>query len=735
MTAAVAAHPRHVVLAALVAGLALGPVGAAAGSALLAILLAGRHRLLALAVLAAVAGSGLAQVRVAALERTALPTGTEVAGTVTLLAPVRTGQTGGRTAVVSFRDEPVLLRLPPAGDESAARVGAVLAVRGRLTPPDRHARLVHAHAVLRAERVEATGRRRGGLPGALDGVRDRAQDALAAPLRPGSGALLRGMVLGDDSALPPELRDALRDAGLSHLVAASGQNVVLLATLVLVLGAALGLPWTVRITLALALVALYVPLAGGGPSIQRAGVMGAAGLVAALAGRPSSRWYAVLLAAAATLLLDPRATGDVGWRLSFLAVLGLLVAGPPLREAMTDRRVPGPLADALATTVAATLATAPLVALTFGETSLVTLPANVVAAPLVAPVMWVGFVAAALGQVSVAAGSLVAGLAALPLHGLVLVGTRAAQVPGATAAVAPWLVAAVCTLGIAAVRWGPVRRLSPALLLVLLALGLALAPRPDPVLARPAGLRLAFLDVGQGDATLVQHGDRAVLVDAGPPDAGVADRLRRFGVRRLDVLVVSHAQDDHDGGAADVLRALPVGLVLDGRDGQPSQGGTRMAAAARGRRVPLVVPDAGQVLRAGPLTLRVLAPRREDPGLHEGADPNDRAIVLELVAGRFRALLPADAESGVLLPLQPGAASVLKVAHHGSGDEELPRLLERVRPRIAVISAGARNRFGHPTPSTVAALRRVVPQVWRTDRDGTVVIDVTGGVPTARRLP
>jgi competence protein ComEC len=415
-------------------------------------------------------------------------------------------------------------------------------------------------------------------------------------------------------------------------------------------------------------------------------------------------------------------------------VLGLLAIGPPLREALTGRRVPGPLADALATTVAATLATAPLLALTFGETSLVTLPANVLAAPLVAPVMWLGFVAAAVGQASLAAGHAVAGLAALPLEGLVLVGTRAAAVPGATATVAPWLVSAVCVLGVLAVRSPPVRRASPAALVALVALGLALAPRPDPVLARPAGLRLAFLDVGQGDATLVQHGDHAVLVDAGPPGGRVLDRIRRLGVRRLDVLVVSHAQDDHDGGAAGVLRSLPVGLVLDGRDGQPSAGGTAMAAAARARRVPLVVPDAGQVLRAGPLTLRVLAPRREDAVLHEGADPNDRAIVLEVVAGRFRALLPADAESGVLLALRPTPAAVLKVSHHGSADEDLPRLLEQVRPAVTVVSAGAGNRFGHPAPATLAALRAAGAEILRTDRDGTVVVDVVDGAPRVRRL-
>ncbi|PTL56262.1 hypothetical protein C7Y72_14880 [Paraconexibacter algicola] len=740
MRAALLAHPRHVALLAVVSGLAGGPLAAAVAAVVLAALLAGRRALVALVVVAAFGGAWVAQARTAALERTALAgparAGVTVVQDVVLLAPVRTGARGSRTALVRLRGEPVLLRLPGPAQGPAPTVGTVLAIRGRLAPADRHARLLRAHAVLRATTVAPTGRRRGGVPGALDRVRDRAQDALVAALRPDAGALLRGMVLGDDSGLPDRLRDALRDAGLAHLVAASGQNVVLLATLVLLVGAALGLPLSARLGVALVLVALYVPLAGAGPSIQRAGVMGAAGLVAALAGRPASRWYAVLLAAAATLVLDPRATGDVGWRLSFLAVLGLLVAAPPLRAALVRRRVPGPLADALATTVAATLATAPLLALTFGQTSLVTLPANVLAAPLVAPVMWTGFVAAALGQGLPAIGAQVASLAALPLELLVAVGVRAAAIPGATAAVPAALVTAVCGLGLAAIRWPRVRAATPGLLLALVALGLALAPRPEAVLARPAGLRLAFLDVGQGDATLVQHGDHAILVDAGPPDGGVVERLAQLGVRRLDVLVVTHAQDDHDGGAPAVLDALPVGLVLDGRDGQSSAQGPRLVAAARARHVPRRPPDRGQLVRAGPITLRVLSPVAAPAARHAGEDPNDRAIVLELVAGAFRALLPADAESAVLLGLPDlRAADVLKVSHHGSADDALPRLLERVDPHLAVVSAGRGNRFGHPHPDTVRALAaRPGLAVRRTDRDGTVVVDVRAGGPLVRTL-
>ena len=208
------------------------------------------------------------------------------------------------------------------------------------------------------------------------------------------------MVLGQDEAIGEDVRDDFRRSGLAHLLAVSGQNVLLLCTLVLALCAVFDLPLRGRLVAALALVAVYVPLAGGGPSIQRAGVMGMAGLVAALAGRPASRWYALGLAAAVTLVANPLAAGDPGWQLSFAAVAGLLALAPGLRAVLVRRGAPEPVADAAAMTVAATLATAPLAALHFEQVSLASLPANLLAAPVVAPVMWLGMLALAVAQVA-----------------------------------------------------------------------------------------------------------------------------------------------------------------------------------------------------------------------------------------------------------------------------------------------------------------------------------------------
>jgi competence protein ComEC len=243
----------------------------------------------------------------------------------------------------------------------------------------------------------------------------------------------------------------------------------------------------------------------------------------------------------------------------------------------------------------------------------------------------------------------------------------------------------------------------------------------------PAGLRITFLDVGQGDATLIQWRGSAILVDTGPPDGPILTRLRHAGVRRLDLLVVTHAQADHDGGAAAVLRALPVALVLDGRDGLRDASGLHMAAQAARRRVRMVSARAGEVLRVGSIALRVLWPASARGPADVGADPNQRAIVAEADAGGVRTLLTADAESDVLARLDLGPVDVLKVSHHGSADPGLPALLQRLRPRLAAIEVGRHNIYRHPAATTVRALLAAGAAVVRTDRDGSVRVEPGAG--------
>jgi competence protein ComEC len=703
---------RHALLGAFVAGML---VAGHPEATLLVGLAAPRRPWLALALLAtALGGVWVAHARTAQLDRTALRPllGHTVTERVVLLDVPRETPFGGWQATVRLRGERVALTAGPWVPRFAAAIGAELRAEGTLkplSPAQKWMRTRNVHAALSASSVGPTGARRGGMAGVVDGVRARAEQALVAGRVTG---LLRGMVLGEGEALPADMQDDFRAASLTHLVAASGQNVALLASLAIALATALGLGLRARLLLALGLVALYVPLAGAGPSIQRAGVMGAAALVAALAGRPASRAYALLLAAALTLLVNPRAAADPGWQLSFAAVVGIALGAGHVAGALRKRRVPAGLADATAMTVAATIATAPLIALHFGRVSLIGLPANVLAAPAVAPVMWLGVIAAAIGQLSAALAAPFTAVAALPAAYLAWLGHAAAHVRLPIAVVVAAGAAVAAAVALTRQSSGRGRRAPIALALVAVVV-LVAAAHPRAPAAAPA-LRLSFLDVGQGDATLIQAGGRAVLVDAGPVGDHIAALVRGEGARRLDLLVVTHAQADHEGGAPEVLSQIPVTAVLDGG---------RVQAAAAAQHVRRLQPAAGQVLHVGPIRLDVLWPPAG--GGIPGEDPNLRAIVMQATVGAIRVLLTADAESDVLsgLPLEP--VDVLKVSHHGSADPGLTALLSTLRPRAAVIEVGRHNPYGHPAPSTLRALRGI--RVLRTDRDGTIRFELRDG--------
>ncbi len=563
-------------------------------------------------------------------------------------------------------------------------------------------------------------------------IRERAAAGLGRGMPQREAALARGFVLGEDEEIDEGTKEDFRRSGLSHLLAVSGQNVTLLALLAMPLLGALGIPLRQRLLWVLGLIAVYIPVAGAGPSVQRAGVMGALGVLATLAGRRGSRLYALAVAAGVTLAIDPGIAADVGWQLSFAAVLGILVLSAPLQEAVAARIGPGrwrrALAEGIAVTVAATLATAPLIAFHFETLSTTTLLANVLALPAVAPAMWLGMCGAGLAQVP--------GLPLEPLNGLnALLLAYVAQVASWCAA-PEWaelpvhldgrgLVAAYLALGFAILvcrRW-------PRQAFALGAVGAALwLPLPGGIgegssSAAPAhGLRVEVLDVGQGDAILLQPaGAPAVLVDGGPPGDGLERKLEQSGVDRLGAAVVTHDQSDHAGGIEELLGSMPVGRLVFARAHWDLLARARAAGAAPRRLA------AGSELRSGALRLHVLWPPPELLGSGAaGADPNQLALVIEARWRGFSMLLTADAEAEAV-PLDPGPVDILKVAHHGSEDAGLAALLERTHPQLAVISVGAGNPYGHPTAATLATLRGHRVAVLRTDEDGEVVIDVGRG--------
>ncbi|HEX3359651.1 MAG TPA: ComEC/Rec2 family competence protein [Solirubrobacterales bacterium] len=634
-------------------------------------------------------------------------------------------------------------------------------------------------------------------------IRERAEAGLGEGMPPREAALARGFVLGDDGELDQGTNEDFIRAGLSHLTAVSGENVTLLALLAMPILAMFGVPLRERLLWTIGLIAVYVPLAGSGPSIQRAGIMGAVGLLATLQGRRTSRLYALALAAVVTLAIDPGVASNVGWQLSFAAVLGILLLASPIREWLIvrvgRRSWRRALAEGIAVTVAATLATAPLIAYVFEEISLTSLLANVLALPAVAPAMWLGMVSAALAQIP--------GMPLAPLNGLdalllayiaqiaawcgrptwavlhvhigllAMLATYAAMatslVAAKTAARARRLTVAranptgtatavdLSYLSATAVdpssAWvnpsrpqsaernegrprfqapghaiGPKARLGRgrrglrpvgvALGLVSVAALVFVAVRPRGNGAPPGavpGLRIEVLDVGQGDAILLQpRSAPAVLVDGGPPGDELVAKLHEEGIDRLGAAIVTHDQSDHAAGIAEALGRVPIARLVYGRLDREYLANARDDGAD---------PDqvaAGTTLRSGSLRLEVLWPPpdrlAEAPA---DTDPNELALVIRARWHDFTMLLTADAEAEST-PLEPGSIDVLKVAHHGSDDAGLGALLDRIRPRLAVISVGAHNAYGHPTPGTLATLAAHHVPMLRTDLDGTIEIDV-----------
>jgi len=687
--------------------------------------------------------------------------GDAVRGVVTLLGPARPA-TFGSSVIARLeggraRGAKVLVRLDR--DQrlpGTADAGDRLRLSGSFRhPPRRPGADFDYGAYLRrqgiagevpAARARLAGSRRGGLAGILDAARQRSRRAIAHGLSPPARALAQGMVLGQDQRIAPEVRDDFQASGLAHVLAVSGQNVMLLAALALPLLTALGFGPRARLVATVALIAIYVPLAGAGPSLQRAGVMGGAALVALGMGRPASRWYVLALAACVTLTLNPRACGDPGWQLSFAAVVGILMLSPAIRRPLAA--LPAPLAEGIALTVSATIATAPLMAHHFGSVSLAGLPANALALPLVAPIMWLGMVRAALGQLGAPASPLLdlSGVALAPaLAGLSHLATAFADVPGgqlalplgsrAAVPVAYAVLAAGCAvvhratrrvdMAPSRARWRRARR-GPRIAIVCAAcaaVALVLIRLTGPG-SPPSQFTVSFLDIGQGDATLIQAPDgTAVLFDGGPPEGRVTRLLRRAGVRRLALVVSTHQSRDHHLGLQSVVDTYPVDTMLENADGTRDRTYHRVIDTARARGVRVIGPHPGTVLRAGPLSITVFGPPPRAPG-PPPEDPNPRAIPAIVSYGAFDLFLSGDAESDALQQYELPPVEAMKVSHHGSDDPGLPALLGRLQPQVAGIEVGQANTYGHPRASTLAALRRAGVRTYRTDQHGTVRLTV-----------
>jgi competence protein ComEC len=629
--------------------------------------------------------------------------------------------------------EPVLLRLPPARSPPQ---GALIEVTGEIQAPrgpddgfDERTWLRRrgVHVIVRAHRWRVVGRR-GGLAGFADRLRARISRSMAPGLRGERRAVLAGVVLGEDEGLSEDLRDDFRASGLFHLLAVSGQNVALVAGGALLLAWLVGIPRWLGELGALAAIGGYVLAVGWQPSIVRAGVAGALASLAWLAARPRDRWYFLLVGAAVLLAWNPYSLLEPGFQLSFGAVGAIFVGVPPLERRLEGYPGPRWLRAVIAVSVACGVATAPILLLHFGSIPIYSVFANALAAPAVAPLLGLAFAAAAIEPVlpSLAAAlGWVNGWLSAYLAGCarVIGGLPYAQVSTTTAALA---VAMIVALVVVATRLRPPRAqraAALAVLAVLIGAGWKLS-RPNDQLPPPRGLRMTFLDVGQGDSTLIQVPEGAIVVDEGPPEADVAGQLLRLGVHRLAVLVLTHPSRDNIGGAEKIVRKLEVGVVFEPALPFPNPFGAAALREATKRRIPIVVTRAGRDFALGGLRVRVLWP---DGVASPADDPNDHATVLLASYGNVDALLPADAESNVTSRLRIPPVEILKVGHHGSADDGLQELLESLRPRVAIVSVGKRNDYGHPRASTMAALDRAPGlAVYRTDDDGRIVLESDG---------
>ena len=574
----------------------------------------------------------------------------------------------------------------------------------------------------------------------LGAARASVRRALARTLDETSAGVACALVLGDGSSLASEDASAIRLAGLSHVLAVSGTHIAFVAgAFVLALGALLARSprvheprrWAAASGIPLAIT--HAAFAGSAPSAWRAAATASLAFGLVSAGRRPEPLSVTALASIGLALLDPPGATRPGFLLSVLATIAVLSA-PRHEGTLGFAKTAADLA------VRSAIATAPVVVYGFGALSPVSIPANLVLVPLGGIVLLpLALVHAAVALVSEVA----AAWTAVPFEAAsdaFLVGSTAFAAVSPDSTLPPPTAFEGLALALASGAWLAAstlraRAIVAAALALAVVVGEAALRLGDPLRGE---LALVSLDVGQGDALFVSFPDgRTMLVDGGGgrPDPGervLVPWLRARRVDRLDVVVLSHPHPDHYGGLGAVLRAFPVGGLWDTGEAEADEPGGAAAALvreARRRGIRIVRPDA---LCARPRTFGASAVEtlHPCPGPRPGFGENDNSFVLRLRLGRRAFLLVGDAERRAesLLLRRPERlrADVLKVGHHGSRTSSAPAFVRAVGARLGLVSAGAGNRYGHPHPEPLAALRAAGTRVFRTDRNGGVTIRTDG---------
>jgi competence protein ComEC len=570
----------------------------------------------------------------------------------------------------------------------------------------------------------------------LTRMRTRAGHSIDATFG-GDAPLARALLIADQRQIPTEMRDRYASAGLIHMLSISGLHVAVIAAAMELLFQVARMPRRVALMGAFVTTGVYVAVIGAPPPALRSAAMLGVTMISRLAQRPTSPWAAWAIGAFIPLF-SARTVLDVGYQLSVLGMCALVAAGSLWRRHLA-RRITGRtagLAKEIVTSLVACAVTAPLVAWVFGRISLIAPVSNLIASPVIALAQPVLFLALLLAPFEP-----VARFVAQAVHPLLFVfdwiALTAASIPGAAIAVTTTVTSAILAgiaataLVVACVNRHPVR---PTILAV--ASLAAMAVLPPIALSRPSGVEMHVLDVGQGDAILLRtDAGRWVLFDAGPAwngsDAGrrvvLPYLLRRGG--SLESFVLSHPHSDHVGGAASVLDAMRPHSYWDAAFAGGAESYIASLATARKDGIDWHRVHPGDSVRIDGVTLSFLAPDSVwTVGLR---DPNLASTVTLVRYGVVRFLLVGDAEKGEedwLLAQHPGElhADVLKVGHHGSSTSSSDAFLAAVRPRLAVISVGALNKYGHPSGDVIRALRHVGAEVLRTDEAGTIVVRTDG---------
>lgn len=614
---------------------------------------------------------------------------------------------------------------------------------------------------------------RAGWSGLIDRARNHARRRIEATYSPAAAPLGRALVLGEND-LDPEDQEAFRRSGLAHLLAVSGTHLVfavvsvmhgLRAVLVRIpyLSASRNVARGIA-PVGLVLALLYADFAGGSGSALRAAWMLAATYLASACGRRISGVRALAISLGIGAATDSLVAFDISFLLSAAASAGLILIGPRLRP-LYDRISFRPLSlliAALCTTVSAMLPCTPLLLVLSPELTVAGMVANVVAGPIgevaALPLCLVHAIASPLPWLE--QGLALSGSGALVLLGQLAhmsAACRSLSFPLPPPTSVHVLVLIVGTVGWMVLSGSPVvaahgRSKSLGLWLAVCGTSLIIAEVGAVQAARPKGiLRITVVDVGQGDALLVDLPDgRLMLIDGGGalgagPDPGrtiLLPILRARRRNRIDVLVLTHPHPDHYGGLLALLPTIEVGEFWDG-GGEPQSPGAvpsgpvaALRQTLREQQVPRVEPRdlCGKTRWFGTARVDVLSPCPPFPPMDSA---NDASIVLRIGFGGRVALLPGDAEQGTegLLVNRYGLllrADLLKAGHHGSRTSTSTPFLEAVRPTSVAVSVGFRNRFGHPHPSLLARLSEASIIPTRTDEVGAIEWSTDGNVVSER---